>query len=606
MAEKMLPGEAQPLQLQRRTSNRSFKAPIIAVLGLLATISVWSKFQHPVMLGDDNGTSPSWSWEETKPSKILQWTKCYDDALECARLDVPMDWMDPSENERVTLGVVKLAAKSKENPLPPVFINPGGPGVSGVYLVQQRGAELQTIVGDNQDIISWDPRGVGVSTPRIECWGSAQKRALWTMRESAVIDERTGLLYDTYSRGLAYNDACEKALNDTNILKHLSTAYHARDMLEILDGTGFPKLRYWGLSYGTALGGAFAGLFPDRVERLVSDGNVDYNEWFGKGLRSQLTDTDTIFDAFDSACHMAGRERCAFWAPSAKAIQERRASLLDGLKKRPVLIPASSRDGGPEMPERVTYSKVQRLTQALVFAPARTFGILAFVYATLEAGNGRPYYDVQQAVRAAAGGGGAELLCSPTDTPATMPQETFLEPDAFPGIMCSDSRAPDSLEEFEEYVRVLRASSRWMGATNADIGATCVGKTIKPKWRFTTDDIKADTAYPILYIGNVADNVTPLASAYNNSAHFPSSAVLVQKSYGHCSIAAPSTCTARHIQAYFQNGTLPTSGTVCEQDYGLFGMPAPGDVNVLGRRDELERAVHELARTAVFGMQYAL
>lgn len=53
------------------------------------------------------------------------------------------------------------------------------------------------------------------------------------------------------------------------------------------------------------------------------------------------------------------------------------------------------------------------------------------------------------------------------------------------------------------------------------------------------DDIKADTDYPILYIGNIADNVTPLASAYNNSARFPSSAVLVQKSYGVRSFPLP-------------------------------------------------------------------
>lgn len=58
----------------------------------------------------------------------------------------------------------------------------------------------------------------------------------------------------------------------TGIMSHLSTASIARDMLEILDKTGHARLRYWGFSYGTILGGVFAGLYPDRVERLVSDG----------------------------------------------------------------------------------------------------------------------------------------------------------------------------------------------------------------------------------------------------------------------------------------------------------------------------------------------
>lgn len=58
-------------------------------------------------------------------------------------------------------------------------------------------------------------------------------------------------------------------------------------MLEILDQTGHGRLRYWGISYGTALGGAFAGLFPDRVERLVSDGEW----WWCSGCRLPLSPT---------------------------------------------------------------------------------------------------------------------------------------------------------------------------------------------------------------------------------------------------------------------------------------------------------------------------
>ena len=58
----------------------------------------------------------------------------------------------------------------------------------------------------------------------------------------------------------------------SGILEHLSSAYAARDMLAVLEGTGHRALRYWGISYGSILGGVFAGLYPDRVERLVSDG----------------------------------------------------------------------------------------------------------------------------------------------------------------------------------------------------------------------------------------------------------------------------------------------------------------------------------------------
>ena len=113
---------------------------------------------------------------------------------------------------------------------------------------------------------------MGVSTPRVECWGSAQKRRAWSLQETPVVDERPGLIYDAHARAAAFSGACERRMAASGILEHLSSAYAARDMLAVLEGTGHRALRYWGISYGSILGGVFAGLYPDRVERLVSDG----------------------------------------------------------------------------------------------------------------------------------------------------------------------------------------------------------------------------------------------------------------------------------------------------------------------------------------------
>lgn len=106
------------------------------------------------------------------------------------------------------------------------------------------------------------------------------------------------------------------------------------------------------------------------------------------------------------------------------------------------------------------------------------------------------------------------------------------------------------------------------------------------------EDFQGDTAHPILFIGNMADNVTPLQSAFNNSARFPSSVVLKQNSYGHCSLAAASTCTARHIRAYFQHGTLPLAGAECDPDYDLFELPTDQHA---AAQDDLASAVFKLA-----------
>ncbi|RSL41736.1 hypothetical protein CEP53_012580 [Fusarium sp. AF-6] len=580
MDEKVA-AEARPLLRERpKRRQRSTFATVLALLAATALIAFFHRRPESSRdeIGHESEPKP-WSWNDLKPSQDLKWETCYTQ-FECARLDVPMDWLDPSDKKRVVVGVIKLPAKSKDNPVSPVFVNPGGPGGSGVTFVKKSGPLLQKIV-------------VGVSTPRVECWGSAQRRNLWTLQETPVVDERPGLIYDAYARASAYSGACEVAMEETGINAHLGTASIARDMLEILDKTGHEKLRYWGFSYGTILGGVFAGLFPERVERLVSDGNVEYHDWFNLDHGKFMSDADAIFDAFDKACHKVGPEACAFYAESPKAVQQRRINLLEYLKASPVLIPAWSHPSGPDLPRLVTYSDVQRLTQRCIYSPLVKFPQLAKIYASLEAGDGGPFYDVLMA----SGGGALESskMCSLGDTPSTSPLETAMELDAFPTIMCLDSAAVEKTpEEFEAYLKRVKSISRWAGAFNINFHLACVGRKTRPKWRFSEKDIKSDTAHPILFIGNMADNVTPLQSAFNNSARFPSSVVLKQNSYGHCSLAAPSTCTVEYIRKYFQDGTLPAAGSECDPDYDLFEMPAKGEEAT--SLDELTAAVLELVR----------
>ena len=106
----------------------------------------------------------------------------------------------------------------------------------------------------------------------MDCWGSDQKRLLWTTRDIPVADENPGLIYNAYGRAAAFSGACEVAMDETGIMKYLSTASSARDLLELVDQAGNSRLRYWGFSYGTILAGVFASMYPDRIERMVSDG----------------------------------------------------------------------------------------------------------------------------------------------------------------------------------------------------------------------------------------------------------------------------------------------------------------------------------------------
>ncbi|KAK8036914.1 hypothetical protein PG991_001228 [Apiospora marii] len=650
-------GEAAQERLQRR---RIRTVVAIGVTGILA-------------LGYFNGVSPfanissqveaqlvatqssqEWKWADIQPSRNLEWHRCYENKFDCARLDVrkpkgpnvPLDWQDPTDEERVVLAVIRSKAKTQQDYKGPVFVNPGGPGGSGVSWVLEQGDELQAIVGDNHDLLSWDPRGIGVSVPNVECWGSSWKRHDWSLRKTGVADAYPGVVHDAFAQAEGLSRQCEAYTNKTapNLLRHISTSYHARDMLEISRKAGYDKVRYWGISYGTILGGSFASLFPDNVERLVSDGksyskkltwfhqnlgltiiagNVDYGDWFSNAQLNAYEDADKIMEAFFAACHRAGLERCAFHDATPSAIEARYWALLATLRQRPVLLPAhANATDSPAVPQLVTYSALQRLVRTVLYKPLYELPELARVLAALERRDGLAYYRMA----------GSEDENFPVSEVCSQPQPqppsdgggggggtpTDFSVDAFSAIACADG-APltdETPESFQLYVdQLINDVSRFSGAASAFSKLNCIGRRIRPKWQPHQLDLHHSssagdhqrnhstviTNFPILFIGNTADNITPLRSSYNNSAAFPGSVVLVQKSYGHASVAAPSTCTARAIRAYFQNGTLPAPGTQCDQDFELF--EDPPSPTAAGQDDDglLAWAASELSRKVDLG-----
>ncbi|KAL8372188.1 hypothetical protein RB595_001810 [Gaeumannomyces hyphopodioides] len=545
---------------------------------------------------------------QLEPSRSLTWHRCYDDGYDCARLDVPMDWLDPSDGDRVVLAVMRLRATNMTDYRGPTFFNPGGPGGSGIWSMLDHGKHIQTIVGANHDIVTFDPRGVGASVPRIECWRSRQERTFWGLAEVGVSDSHPGVLYDEYARAAAVSSRCEAALAKSGILRHISTASHARDMLEILNQMGHDRLKYWGFSYGTILGGTFAAMYPDKVERLVSDGNVDYNEWY-RGVHINFPrDADKVLDSFYNLCSQAGPIKCAFYEASPAKVETRFRNLLERLRERPVVVPAKAGDDddGPEMPQIVSYSSLRRMLSSVLYQPLYLFPEFARVLAALEVGNGLPFLRMAGARHSSP----FESFCpsGPNPIEPTVPPSSIAEDteDVFPAVMCADSEpwGNKTARDFALVAEELHNVSFAIGAVSSVIKSACVGRLVRPKWRFT-DTFQVKTRFPVLFIANTADNVTPLVSARNNSEGFEGSVVLVQNSYGHTTLAAPSACTAARIRAYFQEGLLPPPGAECEADRQPFGeyvgksasgelasMIAPQDVT------DLAHAVLELSQKA--------
>ncbi|KAM0335137.1 hypothetical protein ACHAQA_000177 [Verticillium albo-atrum] len=510
-----------------------------------------------------------WNWAAIEPSRELEWHKCFDCAgqcegqLDCARLDLPMDWSNPSDDQRVVLAISRIPAVNKTDYRGPVILNPGGAGGSGIYVLRLYGKYMQSVVGDNHDFISFDPRGIGASTPRYQCFDYPSQKAAWDLQDPGVIDADAGfsLAPILFARAQAYSELCERKVQKTGLVQNSGTTYIARDMLEIVNkgDPAFPNLKYWGFSYGTIIGGVFAAMFPDRVERLLSDANVSYKEWFQGGEREFLNSTEVVMDAFYHYCHKAGPEKCEYYEDSPVAIGKKLDALFERLKTQPVVI-RPDKCTGPTVPELITYSKLKHHLRESLYQPYYGWPYFATILAALEKGDGRPYYAFYNPAAPAAQS--CEVFVSPLEPLPGMPPGTT---DAYPFMRCAD-RPQNSNSTLEDFVRNAKELIDWspaVGASNVDNVMRCIGRTATPNYRYD-GDFKVKTKHPVLFVNNVADSITPILSAHTNSAGFSGSVVLQQNSYGHTFLAAPSKCTEKYILEYFQDGTLPEPGTECE------------------------------------------
>lgn len=521
---------------QPRTSRRAGKLALSLTTFLFAACSLHyfyiSTFSSLLSVQE---TSNPFSWDNIQPSKHLEWHACYT-SFDCARLDVPLDWLTPSDDHRVVLAIIRLPASNLTSYRGPVFFNPGGPGGSGVFAMRNRGHLLQKIVGTNHDLITFDPRGVGATTPGLRCWESETAERIWGLMGPGVVDSHPGVVYDAYARQTAYSRACaantganvtEEEFSDS-ILHYISTASVARDMLEILTQLGEERLKYWGFSYGTYLGGVFAAMYPEKVERMVNDGNVNYFEWSHNAHHSFSIDADKVMDTFYTTCHAAGPEECAMYDTSPAMIEARVDVLLNHLKTHPIISPKSVHVAG--LPEIVTYAHIRRLIATSLYIPVYTFPHLARTLSALEKGDASVYLSAFTSA--------TPLSCSCSSDCPSLPSPPIDSTDAegnldvSPAVICADGGAMnDSIAYMEKRTAFLLKQSKAAGAVHAMSWMDCVGWRARAKWRFEWP-LSVKTAHPVLFIGNMADNITPKRSAVRNSRVFEGSRLLVSNSTG--------------------------------------------------------------------------
>jgi pimeloyl-ACP methyl ester carboxylesterase len=326
---------------QRLYTNPSFTMRLVPpCMAILAGFTLAATaLRAPPM---DASSYDPFDWSEITPSHNLTYVPCYS-GYQCARLLVPLDYANlsssTSDDQRTAaLAIIKLpAAVPSTDPTfaGPVLANPGGPSGSGVHLVLEWGQGMRDILdtpGEQHfEIVSWDPRGVGLTIPRADCYGPGNKfaRHVDEIRNEGFGGWASAGEYDVAKKvGMAVGRSELCARREEH--RYMSTASTARDMVEIIDAIAaareeeneqheqdfradlkkrttnkkeevvVPRLQYLGFSYGTFLGCTFASMFPERVGRLILDGVVDADGYVSANVSghfvSSFGDQDNLLD----------------------------------------------------------------------------------------------------------------------------------------------------------------------------------------------------------------------------------------------------------------------------------------------------------------------
>jgi pimeloyl-ACP methyl ester carboxylesterase len=197
--------------------------------------------------------------------------KLYVAPFECGRLEVPLNYDNP-QSETMQIGVLRLPSRGERGQrIGSLVINPGGPGGSGMFVAVLSALSLKdSPVLQRFDMVGFDPRGVGASTPAISCFtdeendrGENQTTLLGTSGKWTATDTRKLM------------EKCANGSGGEQVLAAVGTRNAARDIDVLRAALGDEKLTFAGQSYGTRLGAVYAEMFPQNVRAMVFDSVID-------------------------------------------------------------------------------------------------------------------------------------------------------------------------------------------------------------------------------------------------------------------------------------------------------------------------------------------
>ena len=455
----------------------------------------------------------------------LSWSKCGPN--QCARLTVPIDYSDP-DGDTVKLAVLRVAAKSPSKRIGSLIVNPGGPGASAASYASAADFIVTKRVRAAYDIVGFDPRGVGSSSP-IKCMSDRELESY--LGSDPTPDDKTEE-QQFADMAKAFADQCKA--NGGPLLGHVSTIEAAKDMDVLRAALGETKLDYLGQSYGTFLGATYADLFPTKVGKFVLDGVVDPNLTWSQANEGQAVGFETATRAYVQDCVRKGD------CPLGGSLESGMQRLRDFLK---------ALDAKP-LPLDDPY--VKELTEGW-----GSVGIAAAMYDV------RLWGQLTEALRAAFGGSGDRLMALADQYAHRDDQGNYddnLLQVIFP-VNCLDKSESRDLAHYESDERSLSAKAPTWGPFLAWGSMPCgfwpVPANNAPK------KITAAGSGPIVVVGNTRDPATPYKWAQALAATLENGHLISYDGDGHAAYNRSNSCVNNAVDAYLLDGKVPPAALRC-------------------------------------------
>ncbi len=479
----------------------------------------------------------------------LTWTDCTDDAtgtaFQCATVTVPLDYDDP-QGQTITVALKKLPSTSS-SPRGSVFLNPGGPGGSGISLIESqaelyKSGDLSEVLA-NYDVIGFDPRGVGQSTP-ITCWTPEDVQAILAGQAEVPFSPLTpGSAADIVAQGSREAAACQEHTEVPEILDHADTRSVARDMDVMRALVGDKDLNYLGYSYGTYLGAVYTELFPDNIGRVVLDSAMDPTM-----ARQDPMEGDAAAGEQSLRTYIESQQGQAGFPLSGTTDEAvaQLATFLDGLDANPLTVsdavaPLDRAKAVNAIGKLVNSSpdKWPLLTEGLTQAMNAHDGTTLKTNAESVSGNSAP----------------------PTTEKQVVEQLRSLK--AFSANRCLDFPDTGNEASWDTALASYHHDYPVFHSALPQTDAFCHGWGHTSKTKAVDVDTKATN--PVLIVGILHDPQTPYPWSHALVSRIRNSHLLSVDMYGH-GATGRNACTSAKVSDFLVNGTLPSDGEVCAAD----------------------------------------